>query len=117
MTSEEYNNYIQSQAWKDKVNQRMEIDGGVCQMCGTRGNPKNPLECHHFGYRNLGNEDIWSELVIVCDCCHSMLTRLMKRKTSPDGRRGWSDSRTIPQVTVITYNGRTQEIRKENLET
>ena len=111
----DYDAYIKSDAWKKIVNQRLQIDKHTCQMCGTHGSPNNPLECHHFGYKTLGNEDVWTDVVIVCDCCHQLISRLMNRITSPDGRRGWTN-KYIPKATVITYNGLLQEHRKENLE-
>lgn len=116
MANVNYHDYIHSKAWENKVAERMKIDKGTCQMCGSRGSPINPLECHHLTYKRLGDEDVWTDCVIVCDCCHQLITRLMNRVTSPDGRRGWSYNKTIPQVTVVTANGELQKYRKENLE-
>lgn len=115
MSDVDYNEYLKSEQWRKVVNQRLKIDRYTCVMCGSHGSPNNPLECHHFSYKNLGHEDVWKDVAIVCDSCHALITRLMNRVIDENGTRGWTN-KYIPRITVYTINGYHQEHRKENLE-
>lgn len=105
MTHEEYQAYLKSDTWKRKAEQRMRIDGYVCQGCKTCGTAENPLEIHHLTYSDLGNEDVYTQLVCVCHVCHKNLHRIMERITSQDGRKGWKDNPRIPQLHVYSMGG------------
>ena len=91
----DYTQYLKSDAWQEKRLQRMAIDGGRCQFCGSRGTADNPLETHHFNYRNLFHEDIYKDIVTACRSCHKMIHCGMNRVTSEEGRRGWQND--LPQ--------------------
>ena len=104
MSDVNYDDYIKSEAWRKKAKQRLEIDHYTCQICGSHGSPMNPLEIHHFSYRNLGDEDVWIDLVCVCDTCHQLISRLMNRVVDKFGKRGWSN-KYIPRITTYTING------------
>ena len=111
----DYDAYRKSKKWRELVNQRLEIDHYTCQMCGSLGSPGNPLQIHHFSYRHLGDENVWVDLVTVCDTCHQLISRLMNRVVDENGRLGWSN-KYIPKVATFTINGWHQEHRRENLE-
>ena len=114
MSDVDYSQYIKSEEWKKIVDQRLKIDNYTCVMCGCHGTPGNPLECHHLTYHNLGHEDPYKDVCMLCDACHGLVTRMMNRITSADGRRGWNN-KAVPRITVWTYNGMLQQHRKENL--
>ena len=61
--SNQYNDYLHSEQWKRKATERIRIDRGRCQMCGSRGTQGNPLCVHHLSYRRLFNEDPETDLV------------------------------------------------------
>lgn len=87
----DYNTYIQSDAWKAKVRQRLEIDNYQCVMCGASGTPWNPLNIHHLNYKRLGDENVDTDLVTLCDPCHRRVHRLLHRVTDhTTGQRGWT---------------------------
>lgn len=103
----QYMQYLRSEKWHQIAAQRVAIDGGVCQCCGTRGTATNPLEIHHLSYASLYHEEgrIYEDLVCLCHLCHKGLHNIMNRTTSPTGRRGWSDNPTIPQVHAFNLSG------------
>ncbi len=105
--NEKYRQYLQSDKWKKIAQQRYEIDGYRCCMCGCTGTRGNKLEVHHISYRSLYHEEnrIYEDLVSVCHCCHKQVHRLMERQTSADGRKGWKDSERIPQLHVFDLGG------------
>lgn len=100
----DYKEYLQSDDWKAIAQERMKIDGYRCCMCGCRGTMTNRLEIHHLTYRNLYHERPYEDLLTLCHVCHKSVHRMMERKTSPDGRRGWKDER-IPDIHVYTFSG------------
>lgn len=84
MSHDEYLRYLESAEWKNKRDKRIEIDKGICQMCGGDGS-----EVHHFNYYRLGDEDPYKDLVLLCPSCHRLVHRLMCRVTDDQGHRGW----------------------------
>lgn len=113
MTNEEYREYLLSPKWKQKAEARMKIDGYRCQGCGSCGTVDNPLEVHHLSYIDLGKEDIYTQLVTVCHCCHKNIHNVMERQTNIDGRRGWLDSPRVPQLHVYNVSGYKKEFLEE----
>ena len=109
-----YREYLKSAKWKAIAAQRMQIDGNKCVMCGSRGTTANPLEIHHLSYRYLYREEsrIYEDLCTLCHACHKQTHNLMCRITSPNGRRGWKDNYTVPQVSVFTISGETMESKE-----
>ena len=88
----DYQSYIQSEAWKAKAKQRLEIDGYQCVMCGAQGTAWNPLNVHHRNYKSIGHENVDTDLVTLCDPCHRRVHRLLHRITDHrTGKRGWTD--------------------------
>lgn len=88
----EYDEYLNSPEWKEKKRQRADIDGHICRMCGVRED-QTRLECHHIKYTNFGREDVYSDLITLCEDCHRAVHRMMCRPTGTksDGsiRYGW----------------------------
>ena len=105
--NERYRQYLASDKWKQIAKKRYQIDKGVCQCCGSRGTPNNPIECHHLSYNHLYHEEgrIYEDLVSLCRCCHKGLHRVMERVTDENGRRGWLNSPRIPRVHTFCING------------
>lgn len=102
-----YQEYLKTDKWKDIARRRLEIDNYTCQGCGARGTALNPIECHHLTYRHLYHEENWvyQDLVSVCHCCHKNIHNIMVRVTDENGRRGWKNNTTIPQINVFTISG------------
>lgn len=72
--NEEYQEYLNSDIWKEIRRKRLEIDNFQCQICG------DPAEhVHHLRYRrNNGvlSPNINSDLVSVCSRCHNIFHEL-----------------------------------------
>lgn len=66
-----YGLYINSDRFKKKRRNRIEIDGHRCKICGS---PIN-LQVHHITYERIGFEDM-DDLVTVCKKCHKGLHNL-----------------------------------------
>lgn len=105
MTNEEYGNYLKSDAWKQKAEERLRIDSYRCRGCGTCGTTVNPLEVHHMSYVHIGNERVYEELITLCHGCHKLVHKMMERPTNSDGRLGWKDNPRIPTCHVFTVSG------------
>jgi 5-methylcytosine-specific restriction endonuclease McrA len=69
-----YTEYLRSDEWQRKKQERADIDGHRCAMCGRpEGRTKGGLQCHHITYKRLGHEDVYQDLVTVCGSCHRKL--------------------------------------------
>ena len=89
MTHAEYVEYLKSDQWSQKRQQRLTIDEYTCQMCRCKGTQQNPLQIHHFNYHDAGCEDVYKSLVTVCRDCHKKIHQMMCRRTDAHGRKGW----------------------------
>lgn len=112
--SQEYLNYIMSDSWKEKCNQRMKIDGYTCQCCGSRGTNANPLQVHHFHYGNFKNEDVYKDLIVLCKSCHESQHSVLRRITDKDGGRMWDKNGKVPLVHVYTISGIDRNMLEES---
>lgn len=72
MDQDEYREYLKSQHWQEIRAQRLKIDGGKCALC-MKGPPERNVHVHHLSYENIWNEDVYSDLITVCDKCHKKL--------------------------------------------
>jgi superfamily II DNA helicase RecQ len=69
--NEVYKKYISSPEWQAKRSERLRIDNYTCQKCGgLRG-----LHVHHINYKNFGNENVYDDLITLCEKCHKDVER------------------------------------------
>lgn len=86
--SDFYNRYIRSDEWKQKEQERMNVDDNKCVMCGRPSEKtRHGLQVHHITYNNLGNEDIMSDLVTLCAPCHKKMHNYLNRNRGDDNER------------------------------
>lgn len=64
----DYYEYLQTEEWKIKRNQRLKIDNYTCQNCGIHTN----LQVHHLDYSTIFNESM-NDLITMCKPCHFKL--------------------------------------------
>lgn len=67
-TRARYLEYLKSDHWKEKKIKLFET-WKICQLCGS----KKYLQVHHKNYRNLYNEEVEKDLVVLCSFCHNKL--------------------------------------------
>ncbi|HKZ77750.1 MAG TPA: hypothetical protein VJ124_05450 [Pyrinomonadaceae bacterium] len=60
-----YEQYLQSDTWKQRRQATIERANYRCEICGER----DGLQVHHLNYERLGNERP-SDLKVVCQGCH-----------------------------------------------
>lgn len=99
-----YNDYLQSEEWDKKRQQRLVIDNFRCQMCHGYGTQRNPLQVHHITYRNIYKEDVFRDLVTLCRDCHLGIHHMMNRVTSEDGKHGWKDELPVANHVIDRNN-------------
>lgn len=74
--NQEYDEYLQSDTWKQKRKERLEYDDNKCTCCNSDEN----LQVHHITYeRGLGNEEK-EDLITLCKECHMKLHELHDMK-------------------------------------
>lgn len=61
-----YESYLRSPEWQKKRAERLRIDQYKCQKCGR----PIDLQVHHLNYDNIGNEDVYADLITLCKYCH-----------------------------------------------
>lgn len=75
MISEEYTQYLRSETWQNLRSQRLKIDHYKCQRCGRPFD----LQVHHLYYPDeLGTEDVYRDLITLCDYCHEEIEQQKK---------------------------------------
>ena len=74
--SDEYNEYLKSDKWRKKRSERLKIDNYTCQKCGSGRN----LNVHHLNYKHLGNENVYDDLITLCETCHKEIEKRKKNE-------------------------------------
>lgn len=83
MRSEFYTQYIKSDAWEVKKEERKKIDGYRCVCCGrSEDHTRRGLQVHHITYERLGHENVYTDLCTVCGSCHKKIHAYYNRKRS-----------------------------------
>lgn len=113
-TDRNYNDYLNSEEWKAKARQRLQIDNYVCQGCCSKGSALNPLQVHHMTYKNIYHEDVYKDLVSVCRSCHAILHNTLHRVINEEGQRGWKQNSEVPNVNTFVLSGNDLQSRKDN---
>lgn len=78
MQTEFYRKYMRSDAWEKKKQERIAIDKGCC-MCGRPLDKIRSVQVHHISYKNLGNEDVLTDIATLCGSCHRKLHNFYNR--------------------------------------
>jgi hypothetical protein len=75
-----YNEYIQSDLWKEKRNKRLILDNNHCRLCDEDGTYYQ-LEVHHrpSSYKKIPNESIEDDLITICSRCHDLITDAIRK--------------------------------------
>ena len=66
-----YEEYIQSDKWRERSDQAKERAFQACLLCNV-GRKYKELHAHHLTYERLGDEPL-EDLFVVCRDCHEML--------------------------------------------
>ena len=91
--SDYYKRYIRSYEWKQKEQDRMKIDDYKCVMCGRPSEKtRHGLQVHHITYRNLGHEEVLTDLVTLCAPCHRKMHNYLSRIRSIEDIKDQSDN-------------------------
>lgn len=114
--NQKYHDYLNSEPWKIKARQRVEIDKGICQGCGSKGSSLNPLNVHHLNYHHIFHEDVYKDTVLVCRSCHCILHNVLNRVIDENGKRGWRDNPNVPDVNTFVLSGYDLQTRKGNFD-
>lgn len=71
---ESYEEYIDSDEWRERASRIRMRDGYCCQICGATD---VPMEVHHLTYTRLYEEDD-GDLLTLCHECHEKVTKLWR---------------------------------------
>lgn len=75
-----YDEYMQSQRWREKRERALEWAEHRCQLCASG----DRLEVHHNTYENLGHEKP-ADLIVLCTTCHGRFHDRPPRPREDDG--------------------------------
>lgn len=71
-----YEEYLQTDHWKQVRNKRMEMDSHKCVICGAT----DDLQVHHCSYERLWNENVDVDLMTLCKPCHKRIHAIKDRE-------------------------------------
>ena len=73
-----YNQYMQTDDWKEKRSIILKRDKNTCQGCGQYA-----TQVHHLDYANLKDE-LYFQLIAVCETCHFKLHKERENVRDPE---------------------------------
>lgn len=88
-----YQEYINSERWKEKSKAHLDRNGRWCRACKIS---RGPMEVHHRTYDRMGYE-LPTDLVVLCRTCHRGVHQLHRRS----GRR-----MTLEEATMAYINSK-----------
>jgi hypothetical protein len=62
-----YDEYLQTDHWKEFRDEQVSKNGGMCQVCKS----PDSLNVHHNTYARRGKE-VWQDVVVLCQPCHKL---------------------------------------------
>jgi hypothetical protein len=68
--------FYKTDEWRKLKEQRKTMDGGKCAHCGS----KVDLHVHHIRSRSKGQKESLSNLITLCEDCHTKEHRHMERR-------------------------------------
>lgn len=86
MNKKEYKEYLKTKHWKKAREQRLKIDGYVCSVCKSN----KRLQVHHLTYENIHNEDVFTDLITLCEDCHAKVHKKqikLKKKNNKKNKK------------------------------
>lgn len=77
--------YMKSEAWARKRQERLKLDGYRCRICGAYASRETPLQVHHLAgaYDKIPKEGM-EDLMTLCSACHKDLHAILNKR-----RRTW----------------------------
>lgn len=82
----QYNEYLQSEKWRQKREKVFARANGLCEGCRD----KKPTQVHHLTYEHVRDEFLF-ELAAVCDDCHERLHPKNATTKMEDLEYEWSE--------------------------
>ena len=70
LKSMDYNDYLQTDHWKQFRYQALKHYQYKCQLCGLLSENGSNLNVHHNNYKNIGNET-FNDVTLLCQNCHN----------------------------------------------
>ena len=74
-----YSLRMASPCWEKKRQERLQIDGHICQTCCHDGTNWS-LEVHHKTYERFWHENVQTDLITLCRQCHNAVTDVIRRR-------------------------------------
>ena len=68
---------MRSEQWKAKKQERIAIDKECC-MCGRPLDKIKSVQVHHITYKNLGNENVLTDICTLCGSCYKKTHTIAK---------------------------------------
>lgn len=85
MKKEDYQAYLQSEAWRIRRKWKLERAGFRCQVCNSDGE----LHVHHRTYERIGDERE-DDLTVLCADCHAIFhKKVPPPEAASTARDGW----------------------------
>lgn len=81
----EYQEYLDSDSWKIRRQNALDMFGNRCTVCNT---DEKPLDVHHRTYENFKNELALRDLIVLCRKCHELF-ETNKRVGPPGDTKYW----------------------------
>lgn len=70
----DYKTYIYSSEWRDKHKEFLKRSHYRCAFFPfIKVGKKARYNCHHMNYENLGDEELWIDVICLCPFAHSFI--------------------------------------------
>ena len=101
-----HRDYIKSKAWEKKRGETFFYHGDKCEICfeGDWRDGKD-INIHHATYKNIGQENCLTDLVVLCRQCHDKIHRLRRTDLHFSGDMSRGDCCSLCSGKFVEKNG------------
>ena len=101
-----HRDYLKSDAWEKKRGETFFYHGDKCEICfeGDWRDGKD-INIHHATYKNIGQENCLTELVVLCRQCHDKIHKLRRTDLHFSGDMSRGDCCSLCSGKFVEKNG------------
>lgn len=109
--NDKYAKYLRSNPWNRKKQEAFSLFGRKCKKCSSEKN----LCIHHGTYDRVFEENVKTDLFVLCTKCHDLYHTLLKGKTTIKKTRDFINDKYDSLLDVSKYDKDQERLKRKKI--